>query len=290
MVDSAVFRLSITASAGAPVSDAELQFDRDVVYLGRRAGCDVQLPSAAVSAVHARIDRAGDSFSITDLSSNGTHVRGVRIPPRRATALAAGDSIALGPFTLTFHGALAPGSTAAPETPPATTRSIARRMVAGVLAAMHDPAAPRLRIVSGPRAGTEVTLAEGAPIELGRDDGCDLPLPDPDASRRNTRILRGPTETVAVDLSSKNGTLLNDRPITVSHTLHHGDRITVGGTTVLYQDPTDDYLAKLDHDAEPDPVPDPAPAPAREKPPYLILAIALAAAAAAIATLWIIFS
>ncbi|MCC6993516.1 MAG: FHA domain-containing protein [Deltaproteobacteria bacterium] len=298
-----MFHLSLVASPSGPVADADFHFDRDVIYLGRRDGCDIELPAAAISAAHARIDRKGDGFTITDQGSvNGTRLNGVRLAPRRPTRLGAGDRLELGGFTLHFHGASAPG-TPSPETPPATTRSIARRMVGEVLSALGNPATPTLRITSGPRAGTTIKLTADVPVEIGRDDGCDVALPDPDASRRNSRLQRTGEHTVVVDLASKNGTLVNDAPIQVSHTLHHGDRLLIGGTHLVFEDPTESYLRQLGDDPAAPVSPPPSPetrdgagdaeppvAPPAPRPSYIILAIALVAGGAAIAALVMLLS
>ena len=298
-----MFHLSLVASPSGPVADADFHFDRDVIYLGRRDGCDIELPAAAISAAHARIDRKGDAFTITDQgSANGTRLNGVRLAARRPTRLGPGDRLELGGFTLHCHGASAPG-TASPETPPATTRSIARRMVGEVLSALGNPSTPTLRITSGPRAGTTVKLTADVPVEIGRDDGCDVPLPDPDASRRNSRLQRTGEHTVVVDLASKNGTLVNDAPIQVSHTLHHGDRLLIGGTHLVYEDPTESYLRQLG-DGDPPSAPAAAPLvdaeaapPASEptalpgrRPPYIVLAVAIVAGLAAIAGLVVLLT
>jgi len=297
-----VFHLSLVASPSGPVADADFHFDRDVIYLGRRDGCDIELPAAAISAAHARIDRKGDAFTVTDQgSANGTRLNGVRLAARRPTKLGEGDRLELGGFTLHFHGASAPG-TASPETPPTTTRSIARRMVGEVLSALGNPATPTLRITSGPRAGTTVKLTADVPVEIGRDDGCDVPLPDPDASRRNSRLQRTGEHTVVVDLASKNGTLVNDTPIQVSHTLHHGDRLLIGGTHLVYEDPTESYLRQLgDGDpagavaqaappVEVAPAATESPALPGRRPPYIVLAVAIVAGLAAIAALVVLLT
>ncbi len=297
-----MFHLSLVASPSGPVADADFHFDRDVIYLGRRDGCDIELPAAAISAAHARIDRKGDAFTVTDQgSANGTRLNGVRLAARRPTKLGEGDRLELGGFTLHFHGASAPG-TASPETPPTTTRSIARRMVGEVLSALGNPATPTLRITSGPRAGTTVKLTADVPVEIGRDDGCDVPLPDPDASRRNSRLQRTGEHTVVVDLASKNGTLVNDTPIQVSHTLHHGDRLLIGGTHLVYEDPTESYLRQLgDGDpagavaqaappVEVAPAATESPALPGRRPPYIVLAVAIVAGLAAIAALVVLLT
>ena len=71
------------------------------------------------------------------------------------------------------------------------------------------------------------------PVTIGRDEGCDLQLHDPIASRRHVRIHREGAEWVAEDLGSRNGTRLGDgeRPITTA-ILRGGDVVRVGETRI----------------------------------------------------------
>lgn len=67
--------------------------------IGRSEGCSVQIDHAAVSRLHARLSREGQSFWLTDAgSTNGTFVNGNRV--RGAVALRSGDSVRIG----TRHG------------------------------------------------------------------------------------------------------------------------------------------------------------------------------------------
>ena len=77
--------------------------------VGREPGVSVWLDSPKVSRHHARVVVSGSAVTVEDLSStNGTFVRDERISS--AAALESGDTIKIGPFTLTFlvAGSLAP--------------------------------------------------------------------------------------------------------------------------------------------------------------------------------------
>ncbi|MEE8169077.1 MAG: SpoIIE family protein phosphatase [Phycisphaerae bacterium] len=64
---------------------------------------------------------------------------------------------------------------------------------------------------------------------IGRDADCDFVLDDPLASRRHARLYEDRNGAIWVeDRESKNGTLLNDRPLDQSTRLKHGDRIGIG--------------------------------------------------------------
>ncbi|HVP10140.1 MAG TPA: SpoIIE family protein phosphatase [Phycisphaerae bacterium] len=64
---------------------------------------------------------------------------------------------------------------------------------------------------------------------IGRDASCDVPLEDASTSRRHARIFRDANGAFWIeDLRSKNGTLLNGRPVTTSP-VAEGDQIGIGG-------------------------------------------------------------
>lgn len=79
----------------------------DQVSIGRRPENHMPLPSTAVSKLHARVDRMGDQFFLTDLgSTNGTSVNRVPLKPGVAHALYHGDTIRLGDHVLLFRRAI----------------------------------------------------------------------------------------------------------------------------------------------------------------------------------------
>jgi serine/threonine protein kinase len=70
--------------------------------IGRDATLDCVIDAKSVSRRHARVERKGDAYYITDLGSmNGTQVNGARIA--EATRLAAGDRIQVGDEAMEFE-------------------------------------------------------------------------------------------------------------------------------------------------------------------------------------------
>lgn len=64
---------------------------------------------------------------------------------------------------------------------------------------------------------------------IGRDAACELCLEDSVTSRRHAQLSRDPQGQFWIqDLQSKNGTLVNDRPVTTCR-IEPGDRIIIGG-------------------------------------------------------------
>jgi hypothetical protein len=88
---------------------------------------------------------------------------------------------------------------------------------------------------------------EAAAVTLGRGLESDIRLKDIKASRRHCQIVKTPKGYQCVDLSSGNGTYVNGIQIK-QQLLGSGDRITIGSTTVSFED------------AVPAPAPKPAPA------------------------------
>ena len=75
--------------------------------------------------------------------------------------------------------------------------------------------------------GGRATLAEGEHI-LGRDAEASIVIDSPSVSRRHARIVITQGQATVEDLGSKNGTLLNDRPVDAPQSLTDGDRLRVG--------------------------------------------------------------
>jgi ABC transport system ATP-binding/permease protein len=69
--------------------------------IGRTAGNDIVVDHPQVSSKHARLYRMGNEIFLEDCgSSNGTHVRGQRIPPGQRIPVASGEKIFIGPMPL----------------------------------------------------------------------------------------------------------------------------------------------------------------------------------------------
>jgi len=92
----------------------EIALDPGENVIGRERGAVVWIDHDLVSRRHARISVAGDVVKIEDLGSkNGTYVGGRRI--RKATLLADGDVIRIGPAELTLRVLRRTGTTLSEE-------------------------------------------------------------------------------------------------------------------------------------------------------------------------------
>ncbi len=94
---------------------------------------------------------------------------------------------------------------------------------------------PRLVVRIGGRVIQEASLR--TELSIGRAEDNDLRLADPKASRHHARLHREGNAFILTDLGSANGTLLNGVRLTVPRPVQHGDRIVIGDTELIFQEP-----------------------------------------------------
>jgi predicted component of type VI protein secretion system len=92
----------------------------------------------------------------------------------------------------------------------------------------------KLVAIEGKLTGKEYVIER--PIVIGRGPGLAIRPPDAKISREHSKVYRQGDDFVVVDLNSRNGTLVNDAPIT-KRVLHHGDEILVGETRFRFDNP-----------------------------------------------------
>ena len=209
---TAIGTLRIADGDGA---ERTVELTSDVV-LGREADADIVLtdPSRQVSRRHARIVIRGTEAVLEDLvSSNGTFVNGERIDG--PYVLRAGDKVTLGGCKLEF----VPAARAAV---PVTGRD--------------DEGT--LKITSGAGAGESTTLHGSATI--GREQGNDLLVLDPEVSRQHAKITVQDGHAWIDDFNSRNGTFVNSERVLERQNLANGDRIQIGLTVMELALPVDE--------------------------------------------------
>ena len=83
-----------------------------------------------------------------------------------------------------------------------------------------------LRVLNGPNPG-ELLPLEGASVILGRHPACDIVLESAAVSRQHARILNCDGRFFVEDLHSRNGTLLNGRPVAQRQLLADNDQLGI---------------------------------------------------------------
>jgi len=83
-----------------------------------------------------------------------------------------------------------------------------------------------LRIVTGPRQGTVVSIAEGSSI-VGRSPDCAIVVADPSLSRRHFELRAQDDTCWLIDLESRNGVLVNGAGV-LRKRVRAGDEICAG--------------------------------------------------------------
>jgi pSer/pThr/pTyr-binding forkhead associated (FHA) protein len=228
------------------VQEVEIELDQTGLIVGRETAAGIHLPYPGVSARHARLFRDGGGYRLEDLgSTNGTRLGGRKLPPHTPELLAFGDVFAVGGIGVSLDGEI-PSSGPVPAD--LGTQTLARRLVHDLFE-VGPPAEPaRVVVMSGPGEGRTLDLpSSGRVVHIGRGEGCDLVLPDPDVSREHVAIERGPAGFLARDVGSKNGVEVGgDNLTTGDRLLHDGDVIHLGGTCLRFADPEDRYLRQLE--------------------------------------------
>jgi pSer/pThr/pTyr-binding forkhead associated (FHA) protein len=98
-------------------------------------------------------------------------------------------------------------------------------------------AAPVLIFLRGPRAGQRSTL-DGDEATIGRRQKNEVVLNDPLVSRVHAIMMRRGGVMLIEDLGSHNGTYVNDERLHGIRQLQHGDKVTIGSSKILFEDPT----------------------------------------------------
>ncbi len=211
------------------------------VVIGRDTECDVVIPDKGVSRRHASITAVPGGFLLTDESSNGTLVNGVRVGGTRI--LDSGDVIRMHDVELTFEieGAEKPGEEPEAENASrAATAVLDMSNLRSVVASEKARAAGRrlptatLEIVRGPFVGASFHVDRPV-CAIGRGVQSDVRLRDDSVSTTHATLLRKGQTWYVIDLRSVNGTFVDGYRVAGERELPTGATLRVGGVEMIFR-------------------------------------------------------
>lgn len=196
----------------------EYILDKSQTRIGRDELADIPLfGDQNVAKLHGVVELTHTGYYFRDQAGGVT----VNNQPSQAAALADGDVIRIGKFSLSFRTKGSPRSlrAAAPAMPiPAITPA--------------QPTMPRLKVTAGPYAGGRFD-AVAQVISIGRDPSSSVALEqDAGVSRRHATLSYENGRYVVRDTGSTNGTFLNGARISEA-VLAPGDNLQVGATVMV---------------------------------------------------------
>lgn len=177
----------------------------DGITVGREVGNDIVVPSSEVSRRHAEIVPMPGGYQLTDLSTNGVFVNGVRV--EQMQVLGRGDVIKFGPEEFRFYADQAKAAPPPPPPPsapvaaapapaaPAAPVPVAPAPVAPAAAAAPPAAAP-------PPAMPEIHLDLESAIASAAPTPAPAPTPPPAASAAPPAEVAAPAAPAAKSAAS----------------------------------------------------------------------------------------
>jgi hypothetical protein len=95
--------------------------------------------------------------------------------------------------------------------------------------------APRLVVERAPGHAPGMIYDLDSELVLGRGEEAEIRLEDPFASSRHARVFQQGETLVIEDLSSTNGTYLNEELLQGARPLHLGDRVRIGDSEFTFE-------------------------------------------------------
>jgi pSer/pThr/pTyr-binding forkhead associated (FHA) protein len=239
----------------------------DGITIGREVGNDIVIPSSEVSRKHAELVPMPGGYLLTDHSTNGMFVNGVRVA--QTQVLGRGDVLKLGPEEFRFYADTAkpapvsplpgvvpapamapavaptPASLAAP-TPPVSAEPVTAP--APARPAPVQPVVPEVRIEpagrtplatleiinEGPLKGTKFEI-HSALTNVGRGAHNDVVLADDSISDSHAKIQRRDGGWFIVDQDSTNGTYVGGRRVQGEQHVTGAPDVRFGGIKMTFR-------------------------------------------------------
>ena len=179
--------------AGAEARTFDLPGGEAAVIGRSRTKCNVPVPGAAVSGIHATISRGPDAFLLKDLgSTNGTTLNGEPVEADRDVKVYRGDEIRFGDFAVTLEGddvparpADAPKPVPSPAPAPAAPEPAPKPVPVAVAAAVPPPAGVSAKYAEETHVNIAPARHSGSPLDFApRTAGEPAAAPIPGQFRR----------------------------------------------------------------------------------------------------------
>ena len=176
-----------------PAGAAARTFDLpggEAAVIGRSATkCNVVVPGAAVSGIHATMSRGPDAFLLKDLAStNGTTLNGEPVEADRDVKVYRGDEIRFGDFAVTLDGEdvpARPDDAAKPSPAPAPAAPAPKPVPVAVAAAVPPPAGVSAKYAEETHVNVAPARHSGSPLDFApRTAGEPAAAPIPGQFRR----------------------------------------------------------------------------------------------------------
>jgi pSer/pThr/pTyr-binding forkhead associated (FHA) protein len=171
--------------------------------IGSAADNNLVLGDAGIDALHARLVSSENKVFLKDNNSqNGCFVNGQRVTQKE---IFPGDTIKLGSVEIEVLDPHKPGNQA-----------------------NNNNDLPAWRMVSDSSwlAGKSFEIPRDKSVVIGRGTQCDIVIPGTHLSRRHAELTAQGTSLRVKDLSSANGTFINDRRVEES-VAYNGDRLRI---------------------------------------------------------------
>jgi pSer/pThr/pTyr-binding forkhead associated (FHA) protein len=178
--------VKLTVEKGARKKQ-EIRLKSEDTIIGRRAGCDLRVPSASVSRRHCRLSFHDDCLVVEDLqSANGTYLNGVRI--KDTQPVRPGDRLEVGPVTFLVEYQSPAGDSEAGEVLELDVEEIVPEIDLDLDEAEEQkPKKNRKKTVAEPKAGKKKSAAE-APPEIPAKKSLEKPADEPQEEEENLPI------------------------------------------------------------------------------------------------------
>lgn len=179
--------------AGAEARTFDLPGGEAAVIGRSRTKCNVPVPGAAVSGIHATMSRGPDAFLLKDLAStNGTTLNGEPVEADRDVKVYRGDEIRFGDFAVTLEGddvparpADAPKPVPSPAPAPAAPEPAPKPVPVAVAAAVPPPAGVSAKYAEETHVNIAPARHSGSPLDFApRTAGEPAAAPIPGQFRR----------------------------------------------------------------------------------------------------------